>query len=144
MDPITVVEKGVGLSQQYGLAVVLAIAVIVILAWVIWYGFTQNAKREKDASDKADLREKRMGDEARAREDRLVEIIKGQSHVLKEQTTAINNLNSRIESAQGEHQNRHQFLITAAQHCREENASISKKLERVHEDVIDRNCKAKP
>lgn len=132
MDPVNVTKQGVDLANRYGLATVLAIVAIGILAWLIWYTMTKNNDREI-----------RVAKENLEREDKLVEIIRGQGVALTGLTTSINNLNNRIESAQVEHQNRHQSLLNAANYCREENKEIIAKSNKILEEVMDRDCKAK-
>lgn len=132
MDPISAVKGGSELAKNFGLGVVLAIIAIGILAWVIWYSFTQNTKREE-----------RMAKEAREREDKLVGIIQAQGVALRDLTTSINNLNNRIENAQAEHQNRHQSLLVANQKCREENEAILRKIDKLDDKLDNKECKAK-
>lgn len=132
MDPISATKQGVDLANRYGLATVLAIISIGILAWVIWYTLTTNTKREE-----------RMAKEAREREDKLVNIIQTQGIALRDLTTSINNLNNRIENAQAEHQNRHQSLLVASQRCRDENEAIIRQITALSNKIDDNECKAK-
>lgn len=127
MDPVSLVKQGTEIADQAGLAVTLAVVICVILAWVVWFTFT-----------KSDEREKRLLADARAREDRLLEIIKIQGANMKELAQMIGNLVSRIEGAQLEHQQRHQQIMTGMGHCREENEKILERLDKLREQISEK------